>query len=166
MNNGMKTLLKNIKLVVFDFDGVFTDNRVFVSEDGKESVACCRSDNLGVKRLAEVGVKVHILSSEVNGVVTVRMEKLRIACQYAVRDKGSALEVLAKEYGVSLNAIAFLGNDINDADCLAKVGLPVVVNDAYDEVKPLAKIILSRKGGYGAVRELCDMIWRAQKEGL
>ena len=163
MNTPQSKHLQKILLAVFDFDGVFTDNRVLVSEDGNESVFCCRSDGLGLKRLREAGVQAFILSMEKNPVVSRRAKKLEIECFQGVNDK---LDVLKKETtrrGLCLDQVAFVGNDINDADCLGAVGLPVLVGDAWPEVRASAQWMLTRNGGQGAVREFCDAIWSAKK---
>lgn len=154
--------IKKIRLAVFDFDGVFTDNRVIVSEDGKESVCCNRSDGLGLKRLREVGVESMILSSEKNPVVSKRAQKLEIECVQGVTDKLKVLQQEIRRRGLRMETVAFVGNDINDADCLRSVGLPVLVGDAWPDVRPLARWILKRNGGEGAVREFCDALWAAQ----
>jgi len=158
MNAKLKRLFKKIRLVALDFDGVFTDNRVRVSADGTESVICCRSDGIGLRRLRDAGVDAVVISSEPNPVVRIRTEKLGVPCVYGCENKLSALKDEAKRRHVKLGEVAYLGNDVNDADCLKAVGLPVVVADAWAEVKPLGKIVLASKGGRGAVRELCDMI--------
>ena len=155
--------LCEVRLVVFDFDGVFTDNKVIVSEEGVESVSCNRSDGLGLHRLRELGVEAMILSTETNRVVSVRAEKLRLPCIQGCNDKLKALLSEVNGRGLNLGEVAFVGNDINDADCLSNVGCSVVVADAYEEVVPLADIVLSRRGGYGAVREFCDLIWNSRK---
>lgn len=157
--------LKKVRMVFFDFDGVFTDNRVVVSDNGRESVVCCRSDGLGLRRLDSVAVKYMIISSEKNRVVEYRARKLGVDCVYGVDDKLNELKKAAQEKNVPLAAVAYLGNDINDSDCLKAVGFPVVVADAWDEVRPLAVLVLKRNGGFGAVRELCDMVWRAKRLG-
>jgi 3-deoxy-D-manno-octulosonate 8-phosphate phosphatase (KDO 8-P phosphatase) len=155
--------LQVVLFVAFDFDGVFTNNLVYVSQDGLETVRCHRSDGLGLQRLAEVDVDCMILSTEVNHVVGVRAAKMKIACRQGLDDKLMALDEERLRRGLAWEQVAYLGNDINDADCLKAVGLPVVVADAYDEVRPLARLILQRKGGEGAVRELCDLVWRAKR---
>ena len=149
---------KQIRLVVFDFDGVFTDNRVFVSQAGEETVACCRSDGVGLARLKACGVDSLILSSEVNPVVSIRAEKMKIACRQGVVDKLVVLREEVERRNLRLDQTAYVGNDINDAECLRAVGLAVLVSDAWDEVRPLAKLILTRRGGEGAVREFCDRV--------
>jgi YrbI family 3-deoxy-D-manno-octulosonate 8-phosphate phosphatase len=158
-NTMRSDLFTDIRFVVFDFDGVFTDNRVFVSQTGEESVACCRSDGFGLARLREAGIDCMIISSEVNPVSSVRAAKLKIACRQGVTDKLAALQEEVLRRNLTMAQTAFVGNDINDAACLKAVGLPVLVADAWDEVRPLAKLILTRRGGEGAVREFCDMVW-------
>ena len=158
----LDALLAQVRLAVFDFDGVFTDNRVWTSERGEESVACWRGDGLGLRRLDEVGVGYVIVSTEANSAVAARARKLRAACVNDVPDKLVVLREQAAERGVGLDRVAYLGNDINDADCLRAVGLPVVPADAWPEVVPLARWVLERRGGEGCVREFCDALWRVQ----
>jgi YrbI family 3-deoxy-D-manno-octulosonate 8-phosphate phosphatase len=157
------TDLTEIRLVVFDFDGVFSDNRVWTNDRGEESVACFRGDSAGLRRLDEVGVEYFILTSETNDAVPARARKTRIDCIRGIEDKLPVLREELERRGVSLAETAYLGNDVNDAECLAAVGLPVVPSDAWAEVMPLAKIVLTRAGGGGCVRELCDAIWNAKR---
>ena len=156
----LEPLLRRLRLAVFDFDGVFTDNRVWVNERGEEMLAFTRSDGLGLRRLDEVGVGYLIVSTEPNPIVAARAAKLGAACVHGVDDK---LAVVEEHRGsVELDNVAYVGNDINDAECLRAVGLPVVPADAWPEVKPLARWVLSRLGGAGCVREFCDAVWDAQ----
>lgn len=159
----LRPLLEQVRLAVFDFDGVFTDNRVWVNERGEEAVAFSRSDGLGLRRLDDVGVRCLILSMEENPIVGARARKLRVDCVQGIADKLSVLRERATEAGVSLEQTAFIGNDINDAECLRAVGCPVVPADAWPEVRPLAAWVLSRVGGSGCVREFCDGVWEAQR---
>jgi 3-deoxy-D-manno-octulosonate 8-phosphate phosphatase (KDO 8-P phosphatase) len=159
----LKPLLERVQLAVFDFDGVFTDNRVWVNEQGEEALAFSRSDGLGLRRLDEVGVAYLILSMEQNPIVGARAQKLRADCLQGVDDKLSVLRERAEHLGLSLDDTAYLGNDVIDADCLRAVGVPVVPADAWPEVKPLARWVLSRPGGAGCVREFCDGVWEAQR---
>jgi 3-deoxy-D-manno-octulosonate 8-phosphate phosphatase (KDO 8-P phosphatase) len=156
-------LLARVRFAVFDFDGVFTDNRVWVNEQGEELLACSRSDGLGLRRLEEVGVKPLIVSMERNPIVGARAEKLRVDCVQGVEDKLTLLRDRADGLGIALEETAYVGNDINDADCLRAVGLPVVPADAWPEVVPLAKWVLTRGGGTGCVREFCDAVWKAKR---
>jgi 3-deoxy-D-manno-octulosonate 8-phosphate phosphatase (KDO 8-P phosphatase) len=155
--------LKKIKALVFDFDGVFTNNLVYVNQLGIESVSCSRSDGLGLDRVRELNIKTVIISTETNPVVKVRAEKLKIDCLQGISNKAQSVIEWAESNDVDLNEIAFLGNDINDIPALKIVGYPIGVNDLFDEVKPFIKMILSKKGGNGAVRELCDLIYFAHK---
>lgn len=159
----LRPLLERVRFAVFDFDGVFTDNRVWVNERGEESLAFSRSDGLGLRRLDEVRVEYLIVSMEQNPIVGARAEKLRAECVQGVDDKLAVLCERAERRGVSLDRTAYLGNDINDADCLRTVGVPVVPADAWPEVKRLARWVLSRAGGAGCVREFCDGVWEAQR---
>ncbi len=152
-----------LKLVFFDFDGVFTNNQVIVSEKGNESIICNRSDGLGLRRMESVAVIPIIISSETNPVVSVRAKKLCVECIQDCEDKLVILKDQLEKRNVSLREIAYIGNDINDEACLKVVGLPIVVADAFEEVKPLARLILSKKGGEGAVREFCDHVFYIKK---
>jgi 3-deoxy-D-manno-octulosonate 8-phosphate phosphatase (KDO 8-P phosphatase) len=156
------TALSEIRLVVFDFDGVFSDNRVWTNERGEESVACYRGDSLGLRRLDEVGVAYFVITQETNEAVPARARKIRIECIGGVEDKLAVLHDEVGRRGVSLAETAYVGNDVNDAECLAAVGLPVVPADAWHEVVPLAALVLTRPGGHGCVRELCDAVWSAK----
>lgn len=158
------TDLSRIRFVVFDFDGVFTDNRVWTNEHGEESVSCWRGDAHGLRRLEEVGVDHLIISTEVNQAVGARARKIRATCVQGVEDKPPVLREEVARRGFTLEETAYLGNDVNDAGCLEIVGLPVVPGDAWPEVVPLAKLVLERRGGYGCVRELCDAVWAARRK--
>jgi YrbI family 3-deoxy-D-manno-octulosonate 8-phosphate phosphatase len=152
-----------VQFAVFDFDGVFTDNRVWVNERGEEALAFSRSDGLGLRRLDEVGVGYLIVSLERNPVVGARAQKLGAECVQGADDKLSVLHDQMERRGVALEQTAYLGNDVNDAECLSAVGLSVVPADAWPEVKPLARWVLERTGGNGCVREFCDAVWQAQR---
>jgi 3-deoxy-D-manno-octulosonate 8-phosphate phosphatase (KDO 8-P phosphatase) len=158
------TELAALRFAVFDFDGVFTDNRVWTNERGEESVACWRGDALGLRRLDEVGVDYLILSTEANEAVSARARKIQATCLQGVADKVPVLREELAGRGVSFAETAYVGNDVNDAGCLELVGLPVVPADAWPEVLPLARIVLERRGGYGCVREFCDAVWQAKRE--
>jgi YrbI family 3-deoxy-D-manno-octulosonate 8-phosphate phosphatase len=157
----LQPLLERVRLAVFDFDGVFTDNRVWVGEGGEEMFS--RSDGLGLRRLDDVDVSYLIVSMERSPIVGARAAKLRADCVHGVEDKLSVLRERTERLGVSLEETAFLGNDINDAECLRAVGCAVVPADAWPEVKPLASWVLERPGGAGCVREFCDGVWEARR---
>jgi 3-deoxy-D-manno-octulosonate 8-phosphate phosphatase (KDO 8-P phosphatase) len=159
----LRPILERVRLAVFDFDGVFTDNRVWVNERGEEALAFSRSDGLGLRRFDEVGVGYLILSMESNPIVGARSEKLQASCVQGIVNKVAFLREHVAVAGVSLEETAYVGNDVNDADCLRAVGVPVVPANAWPEVKPLARWILAREGGNGCVREFCDGVWEAQR---
>jgi YrbI family 3-deoxy-D-manno-octulosonate 8-phosphate phosphatase len=156
-------LLRRVRFAVFDFDGVFTDNRVWVNEQGDESLAFSRSDGLGLRRLDEVGVHYLIVSTEPNPIVGARAVKLNADCVQGVDDKLAVVFERTELLGVALEDTAYVGNDVNDVDCLRAVGLPVVPADAWPEVRGHARWVLSRSGGAGCVREFCDGVWEAQR---
>lgn len=147
-----------VALVVFDFDGVMTDNSVAVNSEGVEQVVCNRSDGLGIGLLRAAGFRAMVLSTERNKVVAVRCEKLRIECHHGIDNKGEVLSRYLADQGVDAAHVIYVGNDVNDRDCLRLVGMPVVVADAHPAVRGLAKLVLSNRGGRGAVREMCDLI--------
>ena len=157
ITDDLERCVRQTKLIAFDFDGVFTDNLVYVSQDGVESVCCWRGDGLGLRKLDRLGILSYIVSTEINPVVTMRSRKLGIRCVQGVEDKRAILDEIAHEAGLELSQIAFVGNDINDLPCLASVGFPIVVQDAHPEVVPLALYRTRTRGGRGAVREVCDL---------
>ena len=146
-----------IRLIAFDFDGVFTDNMVYVSEDGSETVRCFRSDGIGLQKLKKLDIDTVIISTEANPVVSARARKLKIRCIQDCQDKRAALEDIVQEKNITLSEVAFVGNDINDLACLECVALPIVVQDAYQDVVSTALYQTKNPGGHGAVREVCDL---------
>jgi 3-deoxy-D-manno-octulosonate 8-phosphate phosphatase (KDO 8-P phosphatase) len=148
----------DIKLLVLDFDGVLTDNRVLVDENGKEAAFCHRGDGYGIGLLKKMGLPVLVLSTEPNPIVVHRCKKLAIPCIHNCPDKLSAMKEIAQEYGVEAEQIAFVGNDLNDLEALQWVGWPIGVADAVPEVLAVARKVTEREGGDGAVREVCDWI--------
>ncbi len=160
----VKQLLANIKMVVFDFDGVFTDNRVLVSEDGRESVFCWRSDGVGLSRVKQLGVVCIVISSEENPVVSQRCDKLGIECVQSCEDKLRVLTNILAERQFRPEQVAFVGNDLGDLECMRFVGVPIAVADAYPQIKDASRMITNRYGGAGAVREVCDWVCEAQQE--
>lgn len=165
-NNGifdgiaLEKLISTIRLIVFDFDGVFTDNMVYVFEDGSEAVRCFRGDGIGLRKLERMGLKAVIISSETNTVVSRRSHKLGIRCMQSCDDKRAALETIIQEMGLSLAQVAFVGNDINDLSCFTCVGLPIAVQDAHPDVISHVRHRTRARGGRGAVREICDLFER------
>ena len=149
---------KLVKAVVFDFDGVFTNNTVYVSEDGRESVVCNRADGIGIEMLQKLKIPMKIISTEPNSVVIERAKKLNLSAINNVSDKLKELEKFSKLVGVGVECIAFIGNDINDEECMKNIGFPIAVNDAVKKIKMISKHVLSKNGGDGAVREFCELV--------
>jgi len=149
---------KEIKLLVTDFDGVHTDNRVLVSEDGKESIFCDRADGLGIEMLKKKGIEVFVISKEKNKVIQARCDKLKIDCWHGIDDKITLFKKEVGKRGVSLENVCFIGNDINDLECIEIAGIGVAVADSYPQVLEIANYITKAKGGHGAIREICDLI--------
>lgn len=147
-----------VAAVVFDFDGVFTDNKVIVFEDGTEAAICDRGDGMGIAQLKHLGVPVLVLSTEQNPVVMRRCEKLGIDCLHGLSDKATELANWASQQEIDLSRTVYVGNDINDLSCMRMVGCGVIVNDAHPNVRSAAKIVLDSDGGKGAVREIIDLI--------
>jgi len=158
---------EKIELIVLDFDGVVTDNRVWTDESGREMVSASRSDSMHLRALREMGVEVIILSSEPNPVVTARAQKMSIIAvqDVGIHEKGEALKKLLAERKVELAHCVYVGNDINDLPCFEMVGWAVAVADAYPEVARQADFILTQRGGRGAVRELSDLILNKVRSG-
>lgn len=155
-----RAMPETVKLLILDFDGVVTDNRVWTDENGHEMVAANRSDSLIMGKVKKAGVEVVILSSEVNQVVAARAKKMGLAAIHAVGldDKARVLQDLLSKREMDAGSVIYVGNDINDIPCFQLVGWAVAVADAQPEVLRAADYILTRNGGHGAVRELCDLI--------
>jgi YrbI family 3-deoxy-D-manno-octulosonate 8-phosphate phosphatase len=149
---------QRIELVVFDFDGVFTDNRVWVLQDGREAVACSRGDGMGLSLLRETGLDIVVLSTETNLVVNARCRKLQLECHHGLADKRVAFLNLVRDKQLDMSRVVYVGNDINDLGAMEEAGFSVAVADAHPLVLSQADWVLSRRGGDGAVRELCDLL--------
>ena len=150
--------LSQIKAVVFDFDGVFTDNRVIVWTTGEEFVVCDRGDGMGTNLLAAAGIKMLILSKEKNAVVTSRGKKLNIEVIQGCDDKLPELIKWLQKNNVDAKQAAYIGNDINDLECLSHVEVAVIPADAHPSVIKTATWILQHNGGRGAIREFADVL--------
>lgn len=157
--NQRRSLPENISLLVMDFDGVLTDNRVWVNDKGEESVAANRSDSLGLSILREkTGVECLVISKERNLVVEARCRKMQVPVMQAVDDKAAALKKVMIEKGLTSTEVIYMGNDTNDLPCFPMVGYTVTPADAHPEVARQADLVLTLNGGHGAVRELCDIL--------
>jgi N-acylneuraminate cytidylyltransferase len=155
-----RAMPETIKLLVLDFDGVVTNNLVWTDQEGREMIAASRSDSLLIQPLRERGVETVILSSETNPVVAARAKKIGVEAVQGLglQAKGQALKRLLEEKNVDPAHVVYAGNDVNDLPCFEIAGWSVAVADAYPEVKRAADFLLSKPGGGGAVRELCELI--------
>ena len=150
--------LQAIKAVVFDFDGVMTDDQVYITETGEEMVMASRSDGMGISALKNAGLKLLILSKERNPVVARRAEKLQIEVIQACDNKLEALTEWLSKNQLPLSQCAYVGNDINDLQCMQAVKLAIAPIDAHLLATQAAHWRLTRAGGKGAIRELSDAI--------
>lgn len=155
---GKRLFPSRVKLIVFDFDGVFTDNRVWVHQDGSEMVAASRGDGMGISLLRRAGIEAVVLSTETNPVVTARCAKMKIEARQGLQDKAQALQALLQEKCIPSEQVVYLGNDINDVGCFPLVGCALVTADAHPSAVEAADLQLKSPGGFGAVRELCDLV--------
>ena len=151
-------LPKKIELIVMDFDGVFTDDYVSQDQNGKESIVFSRKDGFAIRMLKEKGFKLLVLSSEKNQVVKMRAKKLGLEVKYGKENKLKFLKNYIAKYGYDKKNIIYIGNDLNDLECMKYVGFPITVSDAIESVKSNSKIILVNKGGKGAIREMAEII--------
>jgi YrbI family 3-deoxy-D-manno-octulosonate 8-phosphate phosphatase len=161
-----RPLPQTIRMIVCDFDGVITDNRVWTDEKGRETVMATRSDSMRVRDLRERGIEVMILSSEPNPVVQARAEKMGVKAVNGIdiRGKGEALKKLLAEKKIDPAHVLYIGNDLNDLPCFEIAGWGVAVADAYPEVLRAADHVLNTAGGYGAVREVCELVLKNIQE--
>lgn len=156
--NKRRKLPDRVDLIVFDFDGVMTNNLVYVNQDGVESVAANRSDGMGIVRLRKTGIKAMVISTETNPVVKARCKKLKLPMIQGVDNKDVVLREYLETNGFNPNNVIFVGNDINDVPCFSIVGCSLAVADAQPVALRQADIVLQHSGGYGAVREVCDLV--------
>ncbi len=156
---------ETIKLIICDFDGVVTDNLVMTDQDGRESVLASRSDSMHIKTLREKGIELMILSSEPNPVVMARAKKMSVEAIHNVglQDKGRVMRELLEQKNINAENVVYIGNDLNDLPCFEVAGWSVAVADAYPEVIRAADHVLTKTGGHGAIRELCELILNRPK---
>ncbi|HUV14932.1 MAG TPA: acylneuraminate cytidylyltransferase [Pelolinea sp.] len=157
--NKKRAFPDKVALLVMDFDGVLTDDRVWVDGDGNEMVAASRGDGLGLERLRQLtDIQVMVISKETNRVVAARCKKLDIPLIQSVNDKPKTLEAVFKQRGIPTGEVIYMGNDLNDLDCFPMVGFSIVPGSALPEIKRKADFVLQKNGGFGAVRELCELL--------
>lgn len=153
-------LPERVDALVMDFDGVLTDDKVLVREDGLEAVTCSRSDGYGLERLRGMGVRLAVISKEKNPVVEARCKKLKVECYQGIDDKLPLFSKWAGENDLSLSNVVYIGNDLTDIPCIRAAGAGVTPADARPEARAAADLVLGTSGGQGAVRELCELIAR------
>ena len=146
------------RLIVFDFDGVLTDNRVLVFGDGREAVFCNRADGMAFDLFRRNRIPTLILSTERNPVVAARARKLRTPCLQAIGDKSAALRAYCRKRGVPLTEVLFVGNDLNDLGAMRMAGHRACPSDAHPLVRAACRIVLRSRGGDGVAREVAEKI--------
>ena len=147
-----------LSLLVYDFDGVITDNTVYVDQHGTETVRVHRGDGLAISLFKKAGYKQLILSTETNPVVSKRAEKLGIPVIQGSANKRDALQHYCKKNNIDLQTVLYVGNDINDYDVMQLVKYKICPADAVDSIKAISDVILTIKGGNGVIRELYDKL--------
>jgi 3-deoxy-D-manno-octulosonate 8-phosphate phosphatase (KDO 8-P phosphatase) len=161
-----KALMKkaaSIKLAVFDVDGVLTDGKLILGENGNEYKSFHVRDGHGLVMLLESGCKIAVITARSSKIVAERMSSLGIEYVYqGEKDKGARLMKLIAELGLKREQVAYVGDDVIDLPAMVKVGLPIAVADARPEVKENAGWTTKERGGQGAVREVCELIMKAR----
>ena len=154
----MDSLIEKLQLLVIDFDGVLTDNKVYIGSDNIESVKCTRADGLAIDALKILNINVLILSSEKNCVVLNRAQKLNVEVLYGIKNKAKALNKYFLNKKINPANVAYIGNDINDIDAMLLCGYKLCPLDSHAKIKKIANV-LKCKGGDGVLRyfleELC-----------
>ena len=148
--------INNIDLIVLDFDGVLTDNYVYVDSSGNETVRCNRSDGLAFDVLRKLNKKVVILSTEKNKVVNARAEKLKVDVFNGVNEKDVELKLYCKKSGFSLKKVLYVGNDINDYLSMQLCGYSMCPSDSHKDSKQISNVVLKSSGGNGVIREILE----------
>ena len=147
-----------IKLIVYDFDGVMTDNKVYIDQNGNEMVQVNRADGLGVSEIKKLGIEQIIISTEQNPVVSARAHKLGIPCLQGIENKKMSLIDYCKDNDIDLKNVAYVGNDINDKEAMEIVGTTYCPSDSHESIKTISDYVFKTKGGEGVIRELLDLI--------
>jgi YrbI family 3-deoxy-D-manno-octulosonate 8-phosphate phosphatase len=166
--SSMYQLLSNIKLFAMDVDGVLTDAGMYYSEDGNELKKFNTRDGKGIELLRKTGIKTAIITSENTKIVEKRAKKLKVdyLFQGIKTNKEVMIKKVAKELGISLKNVAYIGDDVNDLTALKSVGFPITVKNATTQNKEISKLIVPFNGGDGCVRYVCDLILKNQKNEL
>lgn len=156
---GQNAAIANIRLVAFDVDGVFTDGRFYLSNDGVETKAFNTQDGFGIRRLIKEGIEVAVISGRRSAAVEHRMAELGVEhVVLGCADKVAAMEELSRKLRLEANQCAYVGDDVPDLPLLNWVGFSVAVANAVAEVREQCDYTTGAEGGFGAVREVCDFI--------
>ncbi len=162
-NKDLIEIAKNIKLVAFDVDGVMTDGSLSFTQDGVEIKTFNAKDGMGVVMLSRAGLVTSIITARDNNTVNLRAKMIDIKELYTgQKDKTKALEDLINKYNINKSQVAYMGDDLPDICILKQIALACCPKDAVSEVKKVCNFISKKKGGRGAVRELCDFILEAK----
>jgi YrbI family 3-deoxy-D-manno-octulosonate 8-phosphate phosphatase len=144
--------------LVYDFDGVMTDNKLYLDQNGNEMVQVNRADGLGVSEIRKLGIQQMILSTGINPVVSARAKKLGLYCLHGVDNKAQALTEYCRNHQIALSVVAYVGNDINDMEVMKLVGTTFCPADAHVSIRLISHYILQSKGGEGVTREIFDQL--------
>jgi 3-deoxy-D-manno-octulosonate 8-phosphate phosphatase (KDO 8-P phosphatase) len=158
--------LAGVQLAAFDVDGVFTDGRFYLSNDGVESKAFSTQDGFGIRRLVDAGITVAVISGRKSQAVELRMRELGV--HFVVQgcgDKIAALDAITTELQITDAECVFVGDDLPDLPLLEKVGFSVAVGNAVGELHERCDYVTTASGGSGAVREVCDLLLSARVQG-
>jgi YrbI family 3-deoxy-D-manno-octulosonate 8-phosphate phosphatase len=150
--------LDKIDAFIFDFDGVLTNNCVFIDQNGIESVMCSRADGIAFEVLKKLNKFTCIISTEKNPVVVKRAGKLKVQALVGVDNKVDALVKLIDEKKYDISRVLYVGNDLNDYNVMKLCSLSACPSDSHPDIKNIAKIVLKSKGGSGVVRELLESV--------
>lgn len=163
----LKTIAKKIKLMVFDVDGVMTNCSLIFDENGVEYKMFNGRDGQGIELLHKAGIIPAIITKRNNGTIAYRAKVLGITEVYmGIKNKISCLDEILEKYGFTYDEVSYMGDDLPDLCVLEKVILPSCPADAVDEVQKASKFISVKKGGEGAVRELCEFVLKSQSFDL
>jgi YrbI family 3-deoxy-D-manno-octulosonate 8-phosphate phosphatase len=146
------------KLIISDFDGCLTDDRVWLNQDGEEFVSANRKDGLAVKRLKNLGIQVVIASTETNKVVLARGNKMGVEVLQGLADKFESIDQYLKQKNLSWNEVWYVGNDVNDLGAIEKANLSISPADAVKKVRKSVDVILKTNGGYGILSEIASLL--------
>jgi len=155
--------LADIRLVAFDVDGVFTDGRFYLSDDGIESKAFNTQDGFGIRQLIRADIAVAVISGRQSGAVERRMAELGVPhVVQGCADKVAALDEITEALGIAAKECAYVGDDIPDLPLLKHVGVPIAVANAVEQVRTVCDYTTTASGGFAAVREVCELVLSAR----